>query len=506
MGQAIQIAAKNSMNWKTLLFTLHRWLGIAMCLLFAAWFASGIVMMYVEYPELTYDEYLATQPGLNLEGVNLTPSQALSGLGVTQLVGALSLGTVLDQPAYQFTMDDGSLLVVFADSGRPLDGLSEERAVEAALLSGFSRGDTDPRHTGLIERDQWTVSEVLDPARPLHRVALNDSAGTVLYVSDRTGQVVRDTNAQERFWNWLGSTVHWIYPVQIREHRSLWVNLVIYVSLLGLVSIVTGTIIGIMRLRIRKPYRGRSYSPYTGMMKWHHVLGLITVVFVFTFTFSGLMSMGPWGIFDSRTSAQPQILRYTGQDYLRLHSLPSVDVLRDSNLESPVKEVSWHYVNGEPYLVATLDPDTQHILFSDDAANNSSRLLTNIRESIPNLLPDSRLLQIDVLNEYDDYYYGRHNSYRPLPVYRARFDDEENTWYHIDMDTGEAISRVTDASRLERWLFNGMHSLDLQLLWRQRPLWDVLVILLSLAGLAFSVTSVVVGWRYLRGKKSLTAA
>jgi hypothetical protein len=34
-----------------LLVTLHRWWGVAFCLLFAMWFASGIVMHFVPYPE-----------------------------------------------------------------------------------------------------------------------------------------------------------------------------------------------------------------------------------------------------------------------------------------------------------------------------------------------------------------------------------------------------------------------------------------------------------------------
>ncbi|MEQ8953675.1 MAG: PepSY domain-containing protein, partial [Gammaproteobacteria bacterium] len=308
------------------------------------------------------------------------------------------------------------------------------------------------------------------------------------------------SNGRERFWNWLGSTVHWIYPVQLRQHRQLWIDVIVYLSLIGLVSIVTGTIIGIMRLRFRNPYRGKDISPYKGMMKWHHVLGLFTVLFVFTFTFSGLMSMGPWGIFDSATSAQPQIMRYTGQDYLRLTSLPSVDQIPGATNGNVIKEVSWHYVNSEPYLLVTRVGGEQSVQFADSKGNDAMHLLGHIMESIPRLLPEARLLEIDMLREYDDYYYARHNTYRPLPVYRARFDDPESTWYHIDIDTGEPVSRVTDASRLERWLFNGLHSLDFQWLWRQRPLWDITVIVLSLLGLGFSATGVVVGWRYLRGR------
>ena len=33
-----------------ILATLHRWWGVAFCLLFAMWFASGIVMHFVPFP------------------------------------------------------------------------------------------------------------------------------------------------------------------------------------------------------------------------------------------------------------------------------------------------------------------------------------------------------------------------------------------------------------------------------------------------------------------------
>src|SRR5262249_49598551 len=37
---------------KSLVF-LHRWMGVALCLIFLVWFVSGIVMMYCGYPGVT---------------------------------------------------------------------------------------------------------------------------------------------------------------------------------------------------------------------------------------------------------------------------------------------------------------------------------------------------------------------------------------------------------------------------------------------------------------------
>ncbi|MCG8412635.1 MAG: PepSY domain-containing protein, partial [Pseudomonadales bacterium] len=481
-----------------LLFLTHRWLGIFMCLLFALWFASGIVMMYVEYPELTREEQLQHLPALDLDSVNLSPLEVAAGLGAVNTYSSLSLSSVLGRPAYQFTAPGGAALVAFADTGEAFDGLEKQQALEAARLSGFGDGATEPEHTGLIEVDQWTVTASLDSHRPLHRVALGDEAGTVLYLSSSTGQVVRDTHQSERFWNWLGSTIHWIYPYQLRQHNSVWRDLIVYLSLLGLFSIVTGTIIGFMRLRPFKKYRGTSMSPYRGWMKWHHILGLLTVVFVTTFMFSGLMSMGPWGIFDARSSAQPQIARYVGQSVLRLASLPAAPTASSALSNEPIKEVTWHYIDSEPYLVSHYGNGERSVSFDSESGNDSMRLLASIAESVPKLLPENRLVSMDLVQDYDDYYYSRHNRFRPLPVYRARFDDDESTWYHIDLGTGQPVNRVTDASRRERWLYYGLHSLDFQFLWQQRPLWDVVVILLSLIGIGFSLTSVTIAWRYLK--------
>ena len=52
-------------------------------------------------------------------------------------------------------------------------------------------------------------------------------------------------------------------------------------------------------------------------------------------------------------------------------------------------------------------------------------------------------------------------------------------------------------SRLTRWLYHGFHSLDFPFMYYKRPLWDIVVILLSLGGIAISVTSALPAWRRL---------
>ncbi|MCY3773891.1 MAG: hypothetical protein OXG98_17935 [Gemmatimonadetes bacterium] len=76
-----------------------------------------------------------------------------------------------------------------------------------------------------------------------------------------------------------------------------------------------------------------------------------------------------------------------------------------------------------------------------------------------------------------------------------RFDDANATWYHIDLTTGELINQLTETGRAKRWLYNGLHSLDFGFLIDNRPVWDVVVIVLCGAGFLFSTTSVIVSWR-----------
>ena len=349
------------------------------------------------------------------------------------------------------------------------------------------------------------MSSILDEHRPLHRVAIGDERGTVVYVSSSTGQIVRDTHRAERAWNWLGSTIHWIYPFQLRRHSELWTNLLIYLSVAGIVSVATGAVIGVLRLRLRQRYRGRDVTPYAGAAKWHHVLGLCCLVFLSTFIFSGLMSMSPWGLFDSPSSegdAGPPLFADGDGDVapwptIEWRTLPHAD---------DVKEVEWRRVAGRGYAVISRTAQDREVVL--DGAHGPAALAElrrRVESAVAALLPDAAIVAAAPVEEYDDYYYSRHNRYRPLPAYRVTFDDAESTWFYVDWSTGAVVLRYTTAARVQRWLYNGLHSLDFWFLLRRGVLWDGIVIVLSIVGFAFAVTSVVVGWRRVARARHLAA-
>jgi hypothetical protein len=58
---------------KRWLYLTHRWVGIVTCLLFAMWFASGLVMIYVPYPSLSPAQKLAGAQAIDWRAVDVPP-------------------------------------------------------------------------------------------------------------------------------------------------------------------------------------------------------------------------------------------------------------------------------------------------------------------------------------------------------------------------------------------------------------------------------------------------
>ncbi len=483
-------------------YLLHRWLGVAICLPLTLWFATGMVMMYVGFPELTEQERYAGLPVLDPGTIAHSPTTLLATVPADARIETLTLTSTGARPLYLLKLEGSSWHGLYADSGEFVQGFSAESAVSAArhFHSATHPGQVPtPMHTQTLDMDQWTVSSALTDYRPLHLVSMNDEAGTRLYVSTRTGQVVRDTTQKERIWNWLGANLHWIYPFHLRKHVSLWRDVVTILALAGLFAIVSGAIIGFMQLRLRRRPEGQSFSPYRGIAKYHHLLGLLGLIFLTTFMFSGLMSMRPWGIFDPRSSFPELLERYQSGHLSNRSTLVYAGVgdlrhLLGDEEHRGTKEIVWRWIGGESYITLHKSPTLRsHRL----AAGDEQSLEQKIEQGLGRLIPDSDISSQERLRDYDAYYYSHHDRFRPLPVLRTRHSDPESTWFHIDTTTGQLLERLTTRTRLERWLFNGLHSLDFPLLLNNRPAWDVVLLTLCLMGLFFSLTSLILSWRYL---------
>ena len=468
------------------LYIGHRWIGIVTCLFFAMWFISGVVMMYVAFPGLSNNERLAALPDIRWEKVALSPDDAMKKAGVTRYPRDLRLSMLADEPVYRVTGWDGTRQAISAADGRAITEVSERQALAVAQHHPASK---TPELEDVIDRDQWSVTARYDPLRPLYLIGLGDSAGTKVYVSSRSGEIVLDTNRTERVWNWLGSIPHWIYPTVLRKDGPLWRLVVLWISGICLITGATGIWVGILRVRLKRRDASGSITPYRGWMAWHHVAGLIAGIFVLTWMFSGWLSLNPGAYFASRNTPHEVLQRYAG------HDAPTIATRLPVPQDAAV-EARFVWLDGSPIMIVASRDGTQRLL---DATSGQMAVLPQDRlwTAATKLLPHARLAERSVLGEYDSYWYAHHHD-RELPVLRATFDDDAKTWFHISPVTGDILGRIDGSHRTYRWLFNALHSFDFRLLLMYRPAWDIVMWLLSILGTIVSLSGVVVGWRYLR--------
>ncbi|WP_341992281.1 PepSY domain-containing protein [Azorhizobium sp. AG788] len=477
--------------WKTTkpwLYRLHRWLGIGACLLFVMWFASGVVMMYVPFPSQSEADRRRALAPIAWEHVAITPAQAMALAGTGAPRDSV-LHMRAEAPVYRITDATGALHLVSAVDGRPVPSMTADEAV-ALVRSRW--GAPDARLIQTLERDQWTVPQGYNPHRPLHRVAQGDGAGTEIYVSSRTGEVVLETTASQRFWNWLGAVPHWLYFTPLRQNGPLWSNVVLWIAGPCIAVAVTGVWIGLLRLRPGKTrYRGGRISPYGGWMLWHHISGVLGGVAVITFIFSGWMSMNPLNLFSRAPVSQTALAAFRGDDGRPFPGHPAAGA---QDIPADVVEARFSWLGGQP-LVQFADA-ASHGWLRNAAGREVVLSDQTIAEAAARLFPGTELAQVTRLREADAYWYSHHRI-RPLPVVRVAFADARRTFVHIDPATGDIVGTSTSALRLYRWLYNGLHSLDFTILLHRRPLWDMVMGVLSLLGLVISVSGVVIGWRRL---------
>lgn len=465
---------------------LHRWLGIAFCLLFAMWFGTGIVMHFVPFPSLTEAERFAGLAPVDRAEAGLSVADAVAASGIADAT-RIRLLLRSDGPVYVVSGPMHSRAIRASD-GRDASVTSGDAAVAIARDHARDRG-LDVTHATILARadyDQWTVPNGFDRHRPLFRVALGDAAGTEVYVSSSTGEVVLDTTRSERGWNWAGSVLHWIYPTVLRSNWALWDGVVWTLSLLALTAAMLGAALGIARIRTTG---GRIATPYRGWHALHHVLGLAAMVFVLTWIFSGWLSMDHGRLFSRGrlTSAEAGIL-YAGADWA---TAPSLD---ERPISPSVRDVEWFAFNGNVYRRDRTDIGAQMLAKSGGAPGSRLAGLLNVHEIQAlgtRLAPGCGTPSVLAA---DDGYPAR--SIMPgAAVYRTFCGA---LWFDIDSADGNVLQRLDASRRAYRWFYAALHTLDFPILMAHRLLRDILIVGLCGVGFVFSMTGVVIGWRRLR--------
>lgn len=481
---------------------VHRYTSAALCLLFATWFVSGLAMAYRHEPPLTDEQRLAFAPSLNPAPGAMPPGQIPALVSDWSEVQALRLGQWQGRPVYRWLTGAG-WQAAWGDSGT--QATFDVRSLEPEAARWFGAG-TPFRYDGVFEREgQWSYFSTNQSHYPLHGFSTAGIGRRQVFFSSRTGEPVVATTLRIRLLYYLGPGLHYFSLYPIRNNDPLWRALMIWSSGAGVVSCLAGIIIGVWQLRWRAIGTGRRVVPYARpWMRWHHWIGLVFGLVTFTFVLSGLFSMNPATMFPTPDvpPALGAALQGSRPSIEALTAPPTVDSLGDA-----VKEFEWKRLRGRPYLVARRDMATERLLWPD-VVGVAARPPFSDEElvgSVLDLLP-APIERIERVAAFDDYYYTRHGRHLPLPVLRVRLQDDQSTWYYMDPDTGQLVMKSNDGTRARRWLYNGLHSVDVQWLLQKGWWWDVTIWLLSLGGLALSVTGVVITWEWIQRSVSPAVA
>lgn len=464
----------------------HRWLGIAFCLLFAMWFASGIVMHFVPFPSLTETERIAGLAPVERGAARISVADAVAASGIADAT-RVRLVQRSNGAVYVVSGSTHSRAVRTSD-GQDASVPSPDIALAIARDHARSRrlDAAGAAIVGHSDYDQWNVPNGFDRHRPLFRVALGDAAGTEVYVSSPTGEIVLDTTRSERRWNLAGSVLHWIYPTVLRSNWPLWDRVVWTLSLLALIAALLGAVLGIARVKMRGR---RMSSPYRGWHALHHFIGLAATVFVLTWIFSGWLSMDHGRLFSrgQLTSAESGVTN-------ALPDWAAASLLDRQPISPSAREVEWFAINGNVYRRDRVSLDRQGLIEAADASRDGPTGFLGGHEiqglvvrlaagcSAPSVLADN-----------DDY--PARSVVPGAPVYRSRCGE---LWFDIDSADGGVLQRLDPSRRAYRWFYGALHTLDFPVLIAHPRLRDILIVGFCVLGFVFATTGVVIGWRRLR--------
>jgi hypothetical protein len=436
---------------------LHRWFGTGLFALLALWFASGAVMTVAPFPRFSEEERLAVARVLP-PGELAVPEQVAAALAAGQRI---RLANVEGESTWLFGGREARV-AIRAERVPHFDAARAQRELEAqfgAIAWLESLEDYDP----------WSV-----PQRQLPLFRAGFANGDQVYLAARTGEIIQYTTRGERIGAWLGAIPHWIYFPWLRARRELWSNTLLALSTLGMLVTLTGLIAGVSVARQQKR---RIRDP---VLRWHQWLGLGFGALAFTWLFSGALSLTPFDWTQTKL-ASPSLLT------AGVVPTPAVvsAALRACQQELEVRELELAPLAGHSYAVCFGRDQTRVI----DLANGVMQ-----RRLSPAILPGATLEHAP-----DAYLYPTHGGRTvPATYLRQRLADELGTTYYVDPARARLLAQHTDRTRLERWLYHGLHSLDLPGLYGHRWLWRATIWSAMAAGFVLSSLGGVLAWRRVR--------
>lgn len=482
----------------------HRILGVLLCLLFFMWFASGIVMIYHSFPRASQEYKLQRQAALR--AADLLPMDSLMSMFPdTASLQSASVEMRFDRPAISMR-GKGVPPALYMDDFGPVEKFDEAVRLKTLQLwcsSPILKIDT------LEKVDQWIPFGGYNKEMPIYKYYFADDESHQLYMSSKDGRVLQFTDKESRFWAWVGAIPHWVYFTSLRQHQTLWIEFVKWAAGIGCIMCLLGFALAFIDWRKQKG-KGFFHSPYQKRWyKWHFVSGVVFGLFAITFAFSGLMSLRDipdW----MKKAPKTEKRRGGGMFPSRMNSMLPLDAYKLDYRQvvaasDSVKSITWSSWNRYPYYTVRYSHSSVRIDASDTTQIKPFVLTEEmIRKDVARQLGDSVQWKMDLLTTEDQDYYGRKKERVPLPVYRIIVDDDMHTRMYYNPTTLRKRT-VDDDGRTRRFLYSGLHSLNIKFLTDRPVLWNIVMYTLMLGGTFLSLTGIVVSvkWIIRKVKRSI---
>lgn len=475
--------------FKRICYTIHRMLGTILSILFLMWFLSGFVMIYHTFPRVKpSDRYRIMQALPDSISGNDSILNVISGLKTMKL----NLKVIDMQPVYQIITEDSTYYMpeFTSESGAK----SFDRLTEYARLwcdAPIEKVDT------LTQLDQWIPFGQLKKDMPIYKFYFADKDKHELYVSSKSGEALQFTDKDSRFWAWLGPIPHWIYFTSLRQNTDLWSNTIVVLCVIGLIVCISGIILGIRAYITQYKSKKKLRSPYKKTFyKWHHILGFFFGIFVFTFTFSGMMSLvgiPDWMVKTHDRGLMRKVMS-NGSVSLDRYKYDCNEILK--NYRESVKSIDWDSFGDIPlYKVTT---DTGVVVLNASSENISILNLTeqDVRRRFEKI--HGQEVKVSLLTDFDNYYLSRKME-SPLPVYKVEVNDADGSVSYVNPQTG-SVRYYNNSSRVSKWTYRALHAYSIKGLVDRPVLWNIVMWTTMIGGTLVSFTGLYLGVRYIKRK------
>ncbi|MBG6130283.1 hypothetical protein IWQ47_001634 [Aquimarina sp. EL_43] len=328
---------------------------------------------------------------------------------------------------------------------------------------------------------------------PIFKIEFEDENNTLVYISSVTGELLAINTSSERFWSWVGAIPHWIYFKDIRIHNTLWRQLVTWLAALGFIMVITGIITGLVRYKKKPKAKFKRFK--NKWYNYHYYFGLVFGIFVCTWIFSGWMSMSPFGWTPGTQLQKEEALKWQMQKHtIYYYNEDSWSSFLNQLKQKKFKEINFNFFQNNVYTqVFFQNTSSLYSLYNA----NSSLSIDSYQKVVNSFSSKNEVKESILLKEYDNYYYSRHND-KDLPIIRIK--TTKNITYYINPKTTRVVYKCATKNKIQRWIYNGLHSLDFSFLAWNRPLWDIVLFILLTGGAVLSFSATGLGIKFIRRK------